>query len=188
MARMRALSMAPWPGIARSNTRSVVGSSQSQTWKADPPARAGADARGGRGAGLRAALGGGVGGPRYNSFGPRRRWATSGGGSAGRHLLTPEPALAAAAAPTPRRPSPRALAPRPRPGRRWIRRARGACRGLRREPAGGVLRGSGRAASPGTALLDWRERTDLARKWAAMPGLAIVDPDVVSACAGKLAP
>jgi hypothetical protein len=45
-----------------------------------------------------------------------------------------------------------------------------------------------RAAAPGTALLDWRERTDLARKWAAMPGSAIVDPDVVSACAGKLPP
>ena len=43
-----------------------------------------------------------------------------------------------------------------------------------------------RAASSGTALLDWRERTDLARRWAAMPGAAIVDPDVVHACAGKL--
>ena len=43
-----------------------------------------------------------------------------------------------------------------------------------------------RAASTGTALLDWRERTDLARRWAAMPGSAIVDPDVVFACAGKL--
>ena len=43
-----------------------------------------------------------------------------------------------------------------------------------------------RAASAGTALLDWRERTDLARKWAAMPGSAIVDPDVVYTCSGKL--
>lgn len=43
-----------------------------------------------------------------------------------------------------------------------------------------------RAASAGTALLGWRERTDLARRWASMPGSAIVDPDVVLACAGKL--
>lgn len=43
-----------------------------------------------------------------------------------------------------------------------------------------------RIASTGTVLLDWRERTYLARKWAAMPGAAIVDPDVVFACAGKL--
>ena len=44
-----------------------------------------------------------------------------------------------------------------------------------------------RAASTGTALLDWQGRSDLARKWAAMPGSAIVDPDVVYACSGKLA-
>ena len=43
-----------------------------------------------------------------------------------------------------------------------------------------------RAASSGTALLDWQGRTDLARKWAAMPGSAAVDPEVVYACAGKL--
>src|SRR5918997_804080 len=40
-----------------------------------------------------------------------------------------------------------------------------------------------RAASSGTALLDWQGRTDLARKWAAMPGSAIVDPEVGHACA-----
>ena len=43
-----------------------------------------------------------------------------------------------------------------------------------------------RAASSGTALLDWQGRTDLARKWAAMPGSAVVDPEVVYACSGKL--
>jgi hypothetical protein len=43
-----------------------------------------------------------------------------------------------------------------------------------------------RAASTGTVLLDWQGRTDLARKWAAMPGSAIADPDVVYACSGKL--
>ena len=43
-----------------------------------------------------------------------------------------------------------------------------------------------RAASSGTALLDWQGRTDLARKWAATPGSTVVDPEVVYACAGKL--
>ena len=43
-----------------------------------------------------------------------------------------------------------------------------------------------RAASAGTALPDWQARTDLARKWAAMPGSAVVDPEVVYACSGKL--
>jgi hypothetical protein len=43
-----------------------------------------------------------------------------------------------------------------------------------------------RAAAGGTAPLDWQARTDLARKWAAMPGSAVVDPEVVYACAGKL--
>ena len=43
-----------------------------------------------------------------------------------------------------------------------------------------------RAASGGTASLDWQARTDLARKWAAMPGSAVVDPEVVYACSGKL--
>jgi hypothetical protein len=48
-----------------------------------------------------------------------------------------------------------------------------------------------RAATPGTAALDWRGldwrgRNDLARRWAAMPGSTAVDPDVVHACSGKL--
>jgi hypothetical protein len=43
-----------------------------------------------------------------------------------------------------------------------------------------------RAASTGTAQLDWRERSDLAREWAAMPGSTTVDTDVVHACSGKL--
>lgn len=43
-----------------------------------------------------------------------------------------------------------------------------------------------RAASGGAASLDWQARTDLARKWAAMPGSAVVDPEVVYACSGKL--
>ena len=43
-----------------------------------------------------------------------------------------------------------------------------------------------RAASTGTAVLDWQGRSDLARKWAAMPGSPIVDTDVVYACSGKL--
>ncbi len=43
-----------------------------------------------------------------------------------------------------------------------------------------------RAAATGTAQLDWRERSDLAREWAAMPGSTIVDTDAVYACSGKL--
>jgi hypothetical protein len=43
-----------------------------------------------------------------------------------------------------------------------------------------------RAASTGTAPFDWQARNELAREWAAMPGSAVVDPDVVYACAGKL--
>jgi hypothetical protein len=43
-----------------------------------------------------------------------------------------------------------------------------------------------RAASTGTAVLDWQGRSDLARKWAAIPGSTIVDTDVVYACSGKL--
>jgi hypothetical protein len=43
-----------------------------------------------------------------------------------------------------------------------------------------------RAASTGTAQLDWRGRLDLAREWAAMPGSTIVDTDVVYACSEKL--
>lgn len=43
-----------------------------------------------------------------------------------------------------------------------------------------------RAATPDTASLDWQGRTELARKWATMPGSTIADPDVVYACSGKL--
>jgi hypothetical protein len=43
-----------------------------------------------------------------------------------------------------------------------------------------------RAAATGTAPLDWQGRTDLARRWAAMPGSTIADPEVVYACSGKL--
>jgi hypothetical protein len=37
------------------------------------------------------------------------------------------------------------------------------------------------------APLDWQGRTDLARRWTAMPGSTAVDSDVVYACSGKLA-
>ena len=43
-----------------------------------------------------------------------------------------------------------------------------------------------RAATPDTAALDWQTRTDLARRWAVMPGTAVVDSDVLHACSGKL--
>jgi hypothetical protein len=43
-----------------------------------------------------------------------------------------------------------------------------------------------RAAATGTAPLDWQGRTDLARKWATMPGSTVADPEVVYACSGKL--
>jgi hypothetical protein len=43
-----------------------------------------------------------------------------------------------------------------------------------------------RGAAPDTALLDWEGRNDLAQRWAAMPGLAAVDPEVIYACSGKL--
>jgi hypothetical protein len=44
------------------------------------------------------------------------------------------------------------------------------------------------AAPTGTAApLDWQGRTELARRWAVMPGsTAVVDPDVIYACSGKL--
>jgi hypothetical protein len=42
------------------------------------------------------------------------------------------------------------------------------------------------ASTTGAAPLDWQGRSDLARKWATMPGSAIVDMDVVYACSGKL--
>lgn len=40
-------------------------------------------------------------------------------------------------------------------------------------------------AEPGK--LEWSARSDLAKKWAVMPGTAAADPDVASACARKLA-
>ncbi len=38
-----------------------------------------------------------------------------------------------------------------------------------------------------TSGLGWQQQNDLARKHAAMPGSTTVDPEVVYACAGKLA-
>jgi hypothetical protein len=43
-----------------------------------------------------------------------------------------------------------------------------------------------RAAVPSAATLGWQERSELARKWAVMPGSTVVDSDVVYACSGKL--
>jgi hypothetical protein len=42
------------------------------------------------------------------------------------------------------------------------------------------------AGSSGTAL-DWQARSDLARRWAMMPGATAVDPEVVYACSHRLA-
>lgn len=47
-----------------------------------------------------------------------------------------------------------------------------------------------RAAVPDAGKLGWSERSDLAKKWAAMPGAkpnAVVYPEVESACTSKLA-
>lgn len=38
-----------------------------------------------------------------------------------------------------------------------------------------------------TSKLEWTARTDLAKKWAVMPGATTSDPEVASTCAGKLA-
>ena len=38
-----------------------------------------------------------------------------------------------------------------------------------------------------TSKLEWTARTDLAKKWAVMPGATTADADVASTCAGKLA-
>jgi hypothetical protein len=38
-----------------------------------------------------------------------------------------------------------------------------------------------------TSKLEWTARTDLAKKWAVMPGSTTADADVASTCAGKLA-
>ncbi|MBK1659297.1 hypothetical protein [Paracraurococcus ruber] len=46
-----------------------------------------------------------------------------------------------------------------------------------------------RASLAGAALpTDWQARSNLARSFAAMPGTANADPEVVFACSGKLAP
>jgi hypothetical protein len=44
-----------------------------------------------------------------------------------------------------------------------------------------------RAEVADTSKLEWTVRTDLAKKWAVMPGATTADPAVASACAGKLA-
>jgi hypothetical protein len=44
-----------------------------------------------------------------------------------------------------------------------------------------------RADVPTAATLDWTARYELAGKWAVMPGSALADSDVRSACARKLA-
>ncbi len=41
--------------------------------------------------------------------------------------------------------------------------------------------------TPATTALGWQAQNDLARSHAAMPGSEVVDPEVVYACAGKLA-
>lgn len=38
-----------------------------------------------------------------------------------------------------------------------------------------------------TGKLEWTARSDLAKKWAIMPGATTADPDVAGACARKLA-
>jgi hypothetical protein len=38
-----------------------------------------------------------------------------------------------------------------------------------------------------TSKLEWTARTDLAKKWAVMPGATAADPAVASVCASKLA-
>ena len=43
-----------------------------------------------------------------------------------------------------------------------------------------------RAASPAAASLDWQAKSDLARRWAAMPGSNAVDPTVVNECSRRL--
>lgn len=44
-----------------------------------------------------------------------------------------------------------------------------------------------RADVAAPSKLEWSARSDLAKKWAAMPGTTVTDSDVVSACANKLA-
>jgi hypothetical protein len=44
-----------------------------------------------------------------------------------------------------------------------------------------------RAEVADTKALEWTARSDLAKKWAVMPGATAADPDVAGACARKLA-
>lgn len=44
-----------------------------------------------------------------------------------------------------------------------------------------------RGAGAATTGLAWGPRNELARQWSAMPGSTVVDPDVMYACAQKLA-
>jgi hypothetical protein len=44
-----------------------------------------------------------------------------------------------------------------------------------------------RAEAPNLGTLDWQGRTELARRWAAMPGSAAAEPEVLYACSSKLA-
>jgi hypothetical protein len=44
-----------------------------------------------------------------------------------------------------------------------------------------------RADVPNPEKLDWSARSELAKKWAVMPGAKTADYDVTSACASKLA-
>lgn len=44
-----------------------------------------------------------------------------------------------------------------------------------------------RSEVPVTSQLDYTARNDLAKKWAVMPGATTAQPDIISACARKLA-
>ncbi len=51
----------------------------------------------------------------------------------------------------------------------------------------GICSAQARVENATPATLGWQAQNDLARKHAAMPGSTAVDPEVVYACAGKLA-
>lgn len=55
------------------------------------------------------------------------------------------------------------------------------------EMQAGICSAGAHAETPATAALGWQAQNELARRHAAMPGSEIVDPEVVYACAGKLA-
>lgn len=46
---------------------------------------------------------------------------------------------------------------------------------------------SARLENKDASKLDWTQRTDLAKKWAPLPGTDVVENDVARACADKLA-